>query len=573
MPLLLLFAFTSGLITIFAPCIWPLLPLILSTSITGGHRKPLGVVLGIVVSFAILTLSISYIVKIFPFDPNSLRLFAVFVIGFLGLTLLIPALAQKVEGFVSRISGKFASRFASQNSNGFLGGLAIGLTLGIVWTPCAGPILATIATLAATTSVNLGIILVTFAYVSGIAIPLFIFALSGKYLLTKTRAFSKYTGRIQQIFGVIMIITAVLIFTNYDKIIQAKLLNAVPSYEKILTKFESNQNVQNELRNLKGNHSANSNESGELLNENYPAPEIEGISNWINSDPQRIQDLKGKVVLVDFWTYTCINCIRTLPHIVEWNDKYKDKGLVIIGVHTPEFEFEKNTSNVEKAVKQFGITYPVAQDNDYKTWNNFNNLYWPAKYLIDAKGNVRYTHFGEGDYDKTEEAIQTLLKEAGRDVKEDISQMSDDTPRTRTSPETYLGSSRMQYYFPNGSTSNGEGNFILANNIPISTFSLGNRWNIMNEYSSAVKNAELKYNFSAKNVYLVMRSKDGKPKKVKVYVDGKAVTSNAGKDVVNGEATVTDDRLYNLVNLKDVENRELLLKFESGVELFAFTFG
>ena len=245
MGILLLFAFISGLITIFAPCIWPLLPLILGTTATGGHRKPLGVVLGIVISFGILTLTLSYVIRIIPFDPNVLRLFSVFLIGFLGLTLLIPALAQRVEGAVSRFSGSFAGRFVGKNTDGFWGGLITGLALGIIWTPCAGPILATIATLAATNSVNAGIVIVTTVYMAGVAIPLFIFALLGRYLFTKTRVFSKYTGRIQQIFGLIMIITAILIFTNYDKVLQAKFLDYFPSYGNFLTDLEITDSVSN----------------------------------------------------------------------------------------------------------------------------------------------------------------------------------------------------------------------------------------------------------------------------------------------------------------------------------------
>lgn len=573
MALLLIFTFISGLITIFAPCIWPLLPLILSTTVTGGHRKPLGVVLGIITSFGLLTLTLSYIVEVIPFDPNILRLISVFVIGFLGLTLLIPKLSQTVEGFVSRFSGSFAEKFVGKNTNGFWGGLIIGLALGIIWTPCAGPILATIATLAATNSVNAGIILVTFVYLAGIAIPLFIFALFGRFIFTKSRSLSKYTGRIQQAFGVIMIITAVLIFTNYDKKIQVSLLNYFPSYGNFLTNFESNKDITKELDKLRGNGNSNSTKTGDdLLTENFPAPEFSGISNWINSKPLTMKDLKGKVVLVDFWTYTCINCIRTLPHVTEWDKKYKDKGLVVVGVHTPEFEFEKNTSNVEKAIKQYDINYPVAQDNDYSTWNAFSNQYWPAKYLIDANGNVRYVHFGEGDYDKTEEAIQELLKEAGSEVNEKID-TSSYTPNSQISPETYIGSARMQYFYPNGSLPPETKNFDLQTNFPANTFTLGGSWNIMPEYSAAVSKSQLSYNFQAQKVYLVMRSKDGKPKKVKVFLDGQNPGANAGKDVINGTVTVDSDRLYELISLPQVENKKLKLEFEDGVEVFAFTFG
>ena len=430
MIVLLIFAFLSGLITILAPCIWPLLPIVLSSTTTGGKSKPLGITLGIIISFAFFTLTVSYIVKIIPFDPNLLRLFAVIVIGFLGLTLVVPKLTQIVEGWVSRFSGKFAdlTRYnsapgsAKNKYQGFRGGLITGFALGLVWSPCAGPILATIATLAATQTVNAGIILVTIVYVIGVGIPLFIFATIGSRFFSQTRALSPYTGYIQKIFGVIMILTALAIFTNYDKVIQVKLLDAIPSYSNFLFKLESNQAVKKQLEVLRGKKQMpekapmNKNiimvtPSSSLPNLG-PAPEFAGIEKWLNSDrPLTMRELRGKIVLIDFWTYTCINCIRTLPFVTRWYEKYKDKGFVVVGVHTPEFEFEKNTNNVLGAIKQYNITYPVAQDNDYKTWRAYDNHYWPAKYLIDVKGNIRYTHFGEGEYEETEMHIKTLLKD------------------------------------------------------------------------------------------------------------------------------------------------------------------
>ncbi len=573
MAILLIFAFISGVITIFAPCIWPLLPLILSTTVTGGHRKPFGVVLGIILSFGALTLGLSYLLKVFPFDPNALRYFSVFVIAFLGLTLLIPKLSRLVEGYVSRFSGVFATRFVGKNTNGFLGGFLTGLTLGIVWTPCAGPILATIATLAVTNSLNIGIVLVTVAYLFGISIPLFLFALFGRHIFTKSRALSKYTGTIQRVFGVIMILTAILIFTGLDKKLQANLLNYFPAFDQSLAKFESNSAIKDQLNSLRGNNSSSNVQTGDsLLPENYPAPEFRGISNWLNSPPLKMSELRGKVVLVDFWTYTCINCIRTLPYIVEWDKKYRDKGLVIVGVHTPEFEFEKNTKNVENALKQYDIEYPVAQDNDFDTWNAFNNQYWPAKYLIDSTGNVRYTHFGEGEYDVTEKAIQKLLEEAGNTVDEEIG-TSTYAPNSQISPETYIGSARMQYFYPKGSLPAVQNKFDLQTNFPVNSFSLGGTWNIMPEYSNSVDKSVLSYNFRAQKVFLVMRSSDGKPKKVKVLLDNQNPGVNAGKDVKNGVVTVDSDRLYELINLPGVENKKLRLEFENGVEVFAFTFG
>jgi len=576
MGILLFFAFVSGFVTIFAPCIWPLLPIILSSTTTGGHKKPLGVTIGIMLSFGLLTLTISYVVKIIPFDPNILRLFAVFIIGFLGLTLVIPKLSGLLESYVSRLSGRL--RIGTSTSSGFSAGFVTGLALGIVWTPCAGPILATIATLAATQSVNLNIVLVTFFYILGVGIPLFIFATAGRVLFTKSRTLTKYTGRVQQIFGIIMILTAILIATNYDKILQAKLLDFFPSYSNFVTKLENNSNVKTQLDILKGKSSmANTVEENSLFNVDYDAPDFTGITKWLNPEQNfSITDLKGKVVLVDFWTYTCINCIRTLPFVTSWYDKYHDKGFVVVGIHTPEFEFEKNTDNVLGAIDQYKIHYPVGQDNNYSTWNNYNNQYWPAEYLIDANGKIRRTHFGEGEYDETEKAIQILLKEKGENVTTDLEKMKDETPHGSQSPETYIGSNRMQYYYPDGNLSAGKKTFTKTSDPVENSFSLFGEWNILGEYSLTGKNAALVYNFNAQKVFLVMSPGVNKSAQVKVFIDGElANDKNSGIDVKNGVVTVDRDRLYNLIDLHGKnENHILKLEFEnSETEVFAFTFG
>lgn len=250
---LLFFAFVSGLITIFAPCIWPLLPIILSSTTTGGKRKPLGITIGIMASFAIFTLTISYVIAIIPFDPAILRYVAVVIIGFLGLSLIIPRLNQLLEGAVSRLSGKLSKGPVRQQNDGFAAGLVTGISLGLIWTPCAGPILASIATLAATRTLNIEIILVTAFYIVGVGVPLFIFATIGQRILTQTRSLSQYTGRIQQAFGVIMILTALAIATNYDKTLQAKLLDAFPGYANFVVDLESNQTVKEELKQIKEN--------------------------------------------------------------------------------------------------------------------------------------------------------------------------------------------------------------------------------------------------------------------------------------------------------------------------------
>lgn len=579
MGILLFFAFLSGLVTIFAPCIWPILPIILSASSTGGHRKPLGLTLGIIVSFGVLTLSISYLIRIIPFDPNSLRLLSVLVIAILGLTLLIPKLSKSLEGLASRLVGKFGG-FGGPAGNGFWSGVLTGTALGVVWTPCTGPILATIATLAATQAVNSAVVLVTVSYVLGVGIPLFLFATIGRTILTKSRVLSPFTGKIQQAFGVVMLLMALAIWTGYDKVLEARLLNMFPSFQSGLVKLETNPEVTKQLDLLRGGKTTLFPETLGLFNSNAPAPDFVGITKWLNTEkPLSIKELKGKVVLVDFWTYTCINCIRTLPFVTRWYDKYKDQGFVVVGVHTPEFLFEQDTKNVENAIAMFHINYPVGQDNDYRTWNNFNNQYWPAEYLVDANGKVRRVHFGEGEYDKTEEAIQTLLKEAGKSVSMPIETLPDQTPKTRLSPETYLGSKRMEFYDPLGHLDIGKQNFSLSESPSPDSFSFGGEWTITDETAIAGNQATLTYNFYANNVYLILRpvNVNGSTQgTVKVFLDGQVVgPAIAGSNVQDGMVSVEVDQLYHLINLHGNAGQHILkLEFQTpGIQAYTFTFG
>lgn len=537
MILLLGFAFLSGVVTILAPCIWPLLPIILSSSIAGngGQRRPLGLALGIVLSFSIFTLSISYLIKLFHLNPDSLRIFAVVVLTILGIAMIVPGFNELLELAISRLSGKFGVS-AREKGNGFGAGLVTGLSLGLVWSPCAGPILAAIAALAATGQVSGQVILVTFAYAIGVGIPLFLFAYAGQRLFKSSRKLSPYVGRIQQIFGVIMILTAILIYTNKVQAFQLYLADRYPALDAVFNGLETSSVVTDQLSKLKGGAESLftlTPDTSDLFNTDVPAPEFSGITQWLNnpsgagieSKPLTLAELRGKVVLVDFWTYTCINCLRTLPHVTSWYDKYAPHGFVVIGVHTPEFAFEKETANVQAAINRFHIHYPVAQDNNYATWNAYTNQYWPAEYLIDAKGNVRRTHFGEGEYDQMEMAIQTLLKEAGKTVTSKVETMPDETPRTQISPETYVGSKRLEFYV-GGSVEDGEQTFPAAPTVPVNQFAYGGTWNITPEYAEAGKNASLTYTFYAGHVYLVMKPGSVKKGQVTVLLDGKPLSPN-----------------------------------------------
>ena len=583
MLLLLIFAFLAGIVTILSPCILPILPIVLTGTIAGDKKYPFGVILGFILSFTFFTLFLSTLVKLTGIPADSLRFISVVIVFLFGLSLIIPRFQLFTETLFSRLTSRLPQ---NQNRSSLKGGVMVGLSLGLLWTPCVGPILASVISLALTGSVTGVAFFITLAYALGTAIPLFAIMYGGRNLLTKIPGLMQNTGKIQKIFGVFMILTAIGIFLNIDRKFQVFVLEKFPQYGVGLTKLEDNDLVKNALNILNPNTSKSNNENLgkpmlDLIEEDLnQAPELIPGGEWFNLPAGRqalyFKNLKGKVVLIDFWTYTCINCIRTLPHLKNWHEKYKDQGLVIIGVHTPEFEFEKNPENVRKAISDFGIKYTVMQDNNYTTWTAYNNRYWPAKYLIDSKGKIRYTHFGEGEYEKTEKIIQDLLKESGVDLKADVTNMPDETPRIKTTPEAYLGSTRMAFFYPSGNIGNGKKTFTLPQNIPTNYFSLGGEWTITDEYSLSGKNAVLELNFYGGKVFLVMRPDEKiTNQKVKVILDGKLVNKlNSGVDVKNGIVTLDSDRLYDLIDLRGNPGEHLLrLEFDPGISIFAFTFG
>ena len=566
MIILILYAFIAGIVTILAPCIWPLLPIILSSSSTGGKRKPIGISLGVMITFGFFTLTISYLEKVVPIDTNIFRICAAFLIAFLGLTLLIPKINEKIEGIISRISSQFFPK-AQKSTTGFLNGLITGFSLGIVWTPCSGPIFATIATLAATQKVNLNVIFITLAYIIGIGLPLFILTTLGTKFFQNIKVVNHHLDFIQKVFGIIVLLSAFGILTNFDKVVYANILNYFPSYTNALTSIEKNNFVENQLNILKGNSQSDS--KGE-------APDFIGITKWLNTDKSiHISDLKGKVVLVDFWTYTCINCIRTLPHLSSWYDTYKKDGFIVIGVHTPEFDFEKSSENVSQAIKQFNIHYPIAQDNNYQTWNNYNNQYWPAEYLIDSSGNIRETHFGEGNYDDTERSIRSLLQEKDKKIFSKSKKITNLTPQELLTPETYLNLQRGEKTISNTLVVGGDQFFSPERDPFLNEYLLKGEWNIGDEYITPKKDAILKIHFHASKVYLVITPLADKID-IPLLLDDKRITlDQSGKDVENSMVKIDSSRLFNLLDLKDKSEDHILELNVSNakIQLYVFTFG
>jgi cytochrome c biogenesis protein CcdA/thiol-disulfide isomerase/thioredoxin len=566
MLILLGFSFLAGIVTILSPCILPILPIVLSGSLTGDKKRPLGIVAGFIFSFTFFTLALTSIVKLTGIPSDTLRLLAVIILFIFGLSLMIPQTQLILEKLFASIS----NMTPKGKKEGLGGGIVIGLSLGLVWAPCVGPIMASGIALAATSAVNSAAILITLAYSLGTAIPMFIIMQGGRTLLNKIPFITQNSSKVQQMFGFIMIITSALIFFNIDRSFQTFILKTFPQYGTGLTQIEENNTVKQQIEKVKEMPAG----LPDLGSKQAPNPTFIGATNWLNSAPLTLDALKGKVILIDFWTYTCINCIRTLPYVTSWYEKYKDKGLVVIGVHTPEFEFEKKTENVAIAMKDYKINYPVVQDNDYKIWRSYDNQYWPAEYIIDSKGQIRHTHFGEGQYDETEKIIQELLKEAGKTPDTSLIKIREQTPTSSLTPETYVGLARLERT-TNSITQPGIQNLTINDGLPTHYISFGGLWDIENEQSTAIENAVLSINFQASKVFLVITPKT-KTDSVTIYLDGKPIPPDiSGKDVVNGTVNLDTERLYNLVDLKDKnENHILKLKFNTkGTGVYAFTFG
>ena len=606
MIVLLGFAFLSGVITILSPCILPVLPIVLSGGVGGGKARPFGVLVGFIVSFTAFTLALSAIVQALGIPVDTMRIVAVVLIVLFGLVMLVPFLRDRFELIASRIarrgpgSGRAAGAPATAGMAGFGSGIVVGLSLGLIWTPCVGPIMASVISLALTQHVDGGSIFITLAYTLGTSIPMFGVMVGGRALLTRVPALTRNAARIQQGFGVLMIVVGVGIGLGWDRRFQAAVLAAFPNYGAGLTALEKVQPVQSALRarqpapsmamSMKGAAGAGTFQAPDQAPENAvlgqygQAPDFVTTGTWFNTEgiaaaqgqtaqggslPLSLASLRGKVVVVDFWTYSCVNCVRTLPYLRAWYDTYHDKGLVIVGVHTPEFEFEKNTANVARAIHDLGVTWPVVQDNEYAQWNAYSNQYWPAHYFIDAKGQVRYFHFGEGDYDVGEKVIQELLSESGAQVGSIVSRPAPSIDVN--TPETYLGYGRgrgfasavapvgdtVVDYTPARLPQNGEWNLI-------------GKWTITQQYSVPAASGELQIAFDAKNVFLVIEPQGGGGS-IKVFVDGQAPADTP--DVKKGVLTPTESRMYQVVGLPAPGLHMLRLQVKGPLRLFAFTFG
>jgi cytochrome c biogenesis protein CcdA/thiol-disulfide isomerase/thioredoxin len=577
----MLFALLAGAATALSPCVLPVLPAVLGAGVTGGRRRPLGVVTGLVLAFTFATIALVYVIDALGLPDDLVRTLAIVTLFAFGITLLIPGLGDRIEAFGSRI----APGPARVGGDGFASGLLLGASLGLVYTPCAGPILAGVITVSAAQDFTAGKLAVALAYAVGSGAVLYALMLGGRRLVDRIKPARAW---VQAGTGAVMVLVALAMTADLDLKFQNAIAGDLPAFlVNPSGGLERSNAVSDEIAAVRGGHGtqeggASEAAAGVKLPDYGPAPDFAGTGEWFNTggEPLSIADLtqgQGKVVLIDFWTYTCINCIRTLPYVKSWDSQYRDDGLTVVGVHSPEFAFEKDAGNVADAIERYGIRYPVVQDNELGTWNAFANQYWPAKYLIDARGHVRYVHFGEGNYDETEKAIRSLLAEAGD--KQLGAEARPDGPvetadRNLRSPETYLGVARAQGFVDGPQPGEQDYGSPDPASLRLNQFAYGGSWDVGDEAATAISEASLSLSFQARRVFLVLGSAGSEPRKLEVLLDGRPIAdAEAGDDVSGATATITGQRLYRLVDLPQAGQHTLELRFADGIEGYAFTFG
>ena len=574
---LALIGLVGGLVTGISPCILPVLPVIFFTGAQTGttrtddgggvavaerttapsRARPYLVIAGLVVSFTLVTLFGSLLLSVLGLPQDVLRWAGLIVLALIGAGLIVPRFEHLLE--------KPFSFIPQRNPDRSRGGFPLGLALGAVYVPCAGPVLAAITVAGSTGQIGVETVVLTVTFAVGAATPLLIFALAGRRVAERVRAFRKRQRGIRVTAGIVMIALAVGLVFNLPQLLQ----RAIPDYTSGLQdQVNNNQRVQEAL-NLGGLENEQNKDldrcsnGGERLERCGTAPDIRGIQQWLNTPggaPVDLKSLRGKVVLLDFWAYSCINCQRSIPHVTAWDRAYRDAGLAVIGVHSPEYAFEKNPANVKAAAAGFGIHYPVALDNDLATWTNYRNRYWPAHYLIDAEGTVRHIRFGEGDYDVTEKLIRELLRDADPGVRlPKPTDTADDTPDVAAiTRETYLGSTKRVNYAGDGPYRTGE--FSFPDKQPRDSFALDGAWTLTSQnITPATGQGRIRLDYHAKEVRMVLSGSG-----TITYLTG-------------GESTTITvagtPKSYRLVSTSDIEAGTITVTVGQGVQAYSFTFG
>ncbi|KAA8966885.1 cytochrome c biogenesis protein DipZ [Mycobacterium sp.] len=562
---LALIGLLGGLVTGISPCVLPVLPVIFFSGAQAGAQgavavrssRPYQVIAGLVVSFSLVTLAGSALLSVLHLPQDVLRWAALLALVAIGLGLIFPRIEQLLERPFSLIPRReFGSR---------ADGLVLGLTLGVLYVPCAGPVLAAIVVAGATAHIGVPVLVLTAAFAVGTGVPLLFFALAGHRVAERVGVFRRRQREIRVVAGIVTILLAVALVFHLPTVVQ----RAIPDYTGALQNNLGGQKLQHHLFlgglvNDQNRQLSNCTQDTSHLEKCGPAPDLKGITAWLNTPgdkPIDLQALRGNVVLIDFWAYSCVNCQRAIAHVEEWYRAYHGAGLEIIGVHTPEYAFEKVTGNVKQGAADLGITYPIALDNRYATWTNYRNRYWPAEYLIDAHGVVRHIHFGEGDYDGTEQLIRQLLTDVHPDIQlpppVDVRHTTGPLDRT---PETYFGAGKMVNYAGVGRYDQGTATFAFPPSLPNDSFALRGLWTLDYQGARPESNtAGVELAYHAKDVYIVVGG------------TGHLVVTRAGKTItvpISGPPNA-----HQIVAGSEVSSGFLEARPSAGLTLYSFTYG
>jgi cytochrome c biogenesis protein CcdA/thiol-disulfide isomerase/thioredoxin len=586
MLLLMLFALIAGAGTAITPCVLPVLPALLSASAVGGRRRPLGIVVGLAATFTIAIVALAQLVKGVGLASGAARTVAIIVLIGFGAVMLLPDVAAWLQAPLSRLA-RFGPR---TRGSGFWSGLGVGGALGFVCAPCAGPILAAVTSVSASSGPTARVVAVAIAYAVGLSAVLLLWSLGGRALLDRVRR-SLRGHVVERTLGLVLLATGVAMAFNLDVRFEETLAKAnLPAVLVDPTKaLENSSAVQGRLASLRpaSRFAERQKEASQApvpdtagvsipgvrtpsLPDLGAAPEFTDTQQWFNTpngQPLSLSSLRGHVVLVDFWTYTCINCIRTLPFLKGLYATYHRYGLEIVGVETPEFTFEQEASNVQQAIQSDGLRYPVVQDNRYGTWNAYQNQYWPAEYLIDARGHVRHTQFGEGDYKQSEAAVRQLLYDSGvHDLPPPMNAHAIIPTTGVASYETYLNPKQYNQYgqtFPEPIQS-GTHSYNATSSVGVNTWSLQGVFTATDESITPVGHqGTITGGFQAADVYLVMTSAGGVPRRVRVLLNGRLYRT----------ITVVSQRLYPLISLPGDRRGTVTVQLPPGVSAYDFTFG
>jgi len=544
--ILLGIAFLAGVITAISPCVLPVLPILLAGSAASAdRRRPYAIVAGLVVSFTTFTLAGAALLSALGLPADVLRNIAIVALFVLAASLL----SERVAWLLERPFLFLTRRRVSKDASGFV----VGLSVGLVFVPCAGPVLAAVTALAASGTVTFRIVLVTAAYAIGAAVPMLGVAVGGQRLGSGIAVVRSHASAMRKTAGVVVALAALAIALGQDQ----RFTTALPGYTDALQgHVEGNSAARRQLARL--NHS-----SGEALaaSSRYPrAPEFAGITAWLNTpngEPVSLRALRGRVVLVDFWTYSCINCLRTLPHLEAWDRTYRNAGLTIVGVHSPEFAFEHVLGNVHAAAERLGVRYPVALDNDFVTWRAYRNAYWPAHFLVDRTGRIRDVRFGEGAYGETESEIRKLLGEGGDMPRTSV---ADQTPAETTTPESYLGYERLDRFANGIPLLDKVARYRFPPRLPFDRLAYAGMWRVESSRIVAGRGARLRLHFQASKIFLVLAGSG----RVDVLVDGRRTRPVAVSGI---------PRLYTIARFPRFTRGLLELRFSPGLAGYAFTFG